>query len=333
MKESKIESSIFKYKIGREEVDVDDFSQIDIEESIIINEFDVCRIKLFGGTKDQLENLNKLGYPYEIYTINYYNLLEIKNKPKVERENAFSIREVINPKSDQEFIEILEDVLENSEWIEYKSLLSNKLMPLNLRKELARDYYSSFSNNIISNTYTGVLNKDSIGIGIFLGQFKDNTFHGAIFGLKNEYKSKGYAKYFYDFMCEVCQKRGVTHFVDEVNIFNIPSQKSASSQNLVPHKIYFNISIFPFYDFKNKIYCEIILKEYNFSSIIMYLENLFSDYKVNKVNTKSVPNHPESKIDKLVKLCPVYEDSEIFFVFHFLSMNEIKHSYYIHLLK
>ncbi|TVR76025.1 MAG: hypothetical protein EA412_14505 [Chitinophagaceae bacterium] len=333
MRHSKLESDIFKFKIGREELTTDDFSQVQFEKEIYSGGFDVCRIKLYGGKKDLLESLKKLSYPYEIYTINYFNSLLIKDKPKIERDPLFSIREVSDAKSDIEFQEILEDVLDNNDWVEYTSILSGNVMPLSLRKLLAKDYYSRFTKDYNEHAFTGVLNKENKGIGLFMGEFKENTFHGSIFGLKKEYRSKGYAKYFYDFMCEICQYRGIDYFVDEVNIFNIPSQKSASSQKLVPERIYINVSVFPFYDFLSKISCSIEVKEFTFSSIVMYLEKHFADFKIKEIHAKSVEKMTDSKVNRLIKLCPVFDSSDIYFVFHFLHNDTIKHSYYIHLIK
>lgn len=333
MKESQLESSIFNFKVGRQELHADDFSVAELEKSILKGQFDVCRIKLFGGKKDLLENLNKLGYPYEIYTINYYNTLNIKDKPRLKRDDMFSIREVSCSKEDLEFLEILEEVLAQNEWIEYKSTLSNNVMPVAQRQELAKAYYSTFCRDERPNTYTGVLNKEGKGIGIFMGEFKNDSFHGAIFGLRAAFRSKGYAKYFYDFMCEICQAKGIQYFVDEVNIFNLPSQQSALSQNLVPKKVYFNISIFPFYHFKDKIFCEMRWRDYGFSAIVHYLDQLFPEFYIKSSNAKRRLEDFDWQIDKVVQTCPLITQQEVFIVFHFLNKDKIKESYYLHLIK
>ena len=333
MKISQLESAFFNYKVGRQELYADDYTQSQLEVSILEGQFDICRIKLYGGKKDLLDSLNKLGFPYEIYTINYYNFLKIADKPKLIRDGMFTIREVHRSKEDAEFIEILEEVLDQNEWMEYDSTLSNSLMPVIQRKKLAKAYYSSFCSTERPNTYTGILNKEGKGIGIFMGEFKDNSFHGALFGLKKAYRAKGYAKYFYDFMCEICLDKGIEYFADEVNIFNIPSQQSALSQNLVPQKVYFNISIFPFYHYQDKIYCELDIKYCRYGEIVNYLEDCFPEFYIKTSHARQDERDFGMVINNVVQTCPVITEKEMFLVFHFIQKSIIKGSYYFHLIK
>lgn len=333
MKLSLNESKVFSHKVGRSEINIDNLDSLVFKKDMLTNEFDICRFKLFGGKKNIFEKLKSIGVPFEIYTINYYNFLPLDKKLKVNIPNEFSTREVLDTKTDSEFLSILNEVLSINDWLEYESLLSKNILTARLRKKLALDYYSSFCPKYKEKTYTGILNKDGKGIGIFMGEFINETFHGAIFGLVKTYRSKGYAQYFYEFMSRECKNRGVKFFVDEVNIFNLPSQKSANNQNLVPKDVYFNVTLFPFFNFKDKMFCNLNLNDFNLSSIILYLETFYHKYKIVDIKTNVFDDFKKSSDYELVKLCPILTQKDLFFVFHVLKDNKIVKSHYIHLNK
>tara|TARA_Y100000385_G_scaffold66934_1_gene66709 strand:- start:23201 stop:24199 length:999 start_codon:yes stop_codon:yes gene_type:complete len=325
MKVSREESAMFGVKICRYEGNLVSLDCDQLERDILKFNPDLCRIKVLGNDIELFEKLNSLNYYYDLYNLSYYNSLELNKLGDVERNPNLHIREVVNPIDDEDFNFVLSNLLASRSWVEYDSFLSKNILSEDKKRSASFDFYSSFSKQNDGNSYTGLMYKNDKAIGMFMGLFKGEVFFGNLFGLIDEYRGQGLSKYFYGFMYEICHERGINYFENEVNIFNFSSQQSALSQNFMPTKIYYNITIYPFSNFNSGEYVKIPVKD--FQGLFTYLSQEYKNYAVSIVKRK-VYFVGLSYVGGLI-LERKIRSAHIFLVVHFIKNGQIGESVYI----
>ncbi len=329
---SELESHYFGLNFGRYDSNIDVLDVKELESSILQSKIDVCRIKVLGSDDKVFNEINELNYPFEIYNVNYYNILDFKNHNNKLNLDGFEVREVIDADDDEDFKVVLRDVISNKTWVEYDSFLTRHLMPEEKRSSLAYEYYKKISRKNDDSRYTGMLYKEKKPIGLFMGYFKENAFFGNLFGIVKEYRQMGYAKYFYSFMYEICKRRNVHLFENEVNIFNFPSQKSAASQNFTPKELYFNFTIYPFCNDESDQFKTIHLKSYDVNTLLEYMKENLVNYFIKSINSKNYSGSTQN-IDCALIRTFVKSDEGVFVVAHFKTGNKITQSVYLEFRK
>jgi hypothetical protein len=331
MKYSKLESEILNYKVGRIALKESETALMDLQEEIYNNRFDICRIKLYANNRTLFQYLGELNCPIHIYNINYWNVLKIPEPTPFDKKD-FSIRQVQDNASDLEFQNLLKQVLQSKTWMEYEGHLSSGVFSSAIKQELAFDYYKNF--NIHSNpaAYTGILYKGNSAIGLFMGEFENRTFAGSLFGILQEYRSLGYAKYFYEFMFEQCRLRNIEFFETEVNLFNFGSQQSALSKKFVTKSIHFNLTIFPFLSLTRNQVKGLFLNEFSLTSILGHFEREYKWSKNWSIKTKEYKN--TTRAINEAKYQVVLENQKyIFIVVHLLEDEHLSKIIYIEITK
>lgn len=322
--ESKLESKKLNLKMFRCSDTIHNIPFDFLEKKIKENKIDVLRLKISAQNLSIFNDLVELGYFYEIYNINNTNILDI-NKYKVFNNNTdFSYRLVLDPENDKSFQNILYEVVKNKGWIEYDSNILAKKYTNETKNEIAMKYYGNYHS---SNQFKAVLKKGDDEIGVFMGNFENNSFYGTLFGLKEKERNKGYAKYFYNLMIEICKDKGVVFFKTDVNIFNWGSQMSASSAGFLNKKTYFNINLYPLANDTNSE--NLLLKDIEISNISTYLKSLYPDFYIDCIQSK-IYDHLY-KFDQIkIKELDISSKQKIV-VFHFYNTNILNKSTYIKL--
>jgi GNAT superfamily N-acetyltransferase len=326
---SKSESKFFELAVGRYSGNLPSLDMHQLEKDIIQVGVDVCRIKVLGSDIKLFEKLRASNYHYDIYNLNYSNKLNFTDLKTIEPLPELHVREVTNPDADDDFISVLGNILESRSWVEYDTFLSQNFLTEAKKQEASYEFYSSFSKANDGNSYTGLMYYNDIPVGLFMGLFKGEVFFGNLFGLVEKYRGKGFAKYFYGFMCDICKARGIKYFENEVNIFNFSSQKSAISQNFLPKDIYYNLTLYPFcniasHSFKN-------LKVFTFAALINYLAQTYKNYEIMTIKRKQYL--PKKEHEGALISEAIHTDLRIFLVVHFMTGKNIAETVYIDLEK
>jgi predicted transcriptional regulator with HTH domain len=324
---SESESEIFGVNVARNSNYMEGIELENANTEMMNLHADVVRIKVNGAYEPIFKKLNQLNLPYELYTINYFNKSKIGEAVNFDKLD-FSILNVENPRNHQGFMDLLNDVLESKSWFEYESELSNHILPFEKRKQLATRYYSSFSESTQKNAYSAILLKAQEPIGIFIGYFVNETYNGVLYGISSKYRTMGYAKYPYLFMMEECRKRGIKYFQNDVSIFNMVSQKATISQNLLPENIFFNITIYPYFNYLAKSSKKIKLRLYNLQGLLEYINLNFPDLSISSIKCRNYDVLNDA-IPEVYILTPAQTNSYCFFVAHFIVSAKIVESYYI----
>ena len=318
---------MFGLKIGRYSGNLTSLDVSQLESDIIQLGADICRIKVLGSDIKLFEKLNSSNYHYDIYNLNYYNKLNFNSLTDALPLPELNVREVVNPATDKDFVFVLRNLLESRSWVEYDTFLSKSIFTEAKKKLASFDFYSSFSKANDGNSYTGLMYANETPIGLFMGLYKGDVFFGNLFGLIEEYRGKGFAKYFYGFMYDICKARGIKYFENEVNIFNFTSQKSAISQNFLPKDIYYNITLYPFCNTKSSNFKKLELL--NFSSLLVYLSNTYEEHMIVNIKRKRYLNGKEYTGSLLLEA--IRTEARIFLVVHFMIGENIGETVYIDL--
>jgi len=245
---SPTESNISGYKIGRSTQHINQLDIAELKKHILDGSFDICRLKINGNQPSLFAQLNTLGIPFEIFTMNYLNEIDIheyfKYNPVIPED--FTAEPIQDTNVHPDFEQLLNGILNSKSWFEYESPLLDSLLPQASRKKLALSYYKSFCPAAQTNGRTWILRKDKEPIGLFMGNIAADHFYGVLYGIDEQYRNCGYSKYIYYLMFKECLKLKLNRFVNDVSLFNIASQKSAASSRMIPSNIYYNVTLYPF---------------------------------------------------------------------------------------
>lgn len=246
---SKNESNRLKCKFYRS---TETFSKLPFNEMEALfktEEVDILRLKLDASNMALFNELNKIPYYYEIFNLNNKYRLSIDNKLKLNENLAVNFIQV--NKVEKEYLITLNDILKNKTWLEYESLILNNKLTENKRIDIALGYYSKFSSNNKDEVVVKMFVKD-IEVGLFIAKIESNRLFGVLVGIRTKYRGMNYAKYFYNFILDYCNKNGLKYFDVEVNTFNFPSQNFVKSAGFKSTGFFYNVNIFPKFNFKSR---------------------------------------------------------------------------------
>ncbi|MBN4062029.1 MAG: hypothetical protein COA57_08225 [Flavobacteriales bacterium] len=242
---SQSESNIYGARFARAELP-NDFREEQFLEELIENQADICRVKINASASDVFLKLDKLGMPYQLYNINYTNKALINDSMKSESWSSDYQYELFDGSQGEMMKELVCKAIEKKSWVNYPSAFSKGIITPEKELEATAEFACSFSFTENASARAWLLKYRGNYIGFFMGYEREGFFEGILYGIIPEYAGKGHSKIIYQIMLHICAKNDWKYFVNDVGILNIPSQRSATGQGLVPQEIYFHFEIYSF---------------------------------------------------------------------------------------
>ena len=324
---SEQESKVFGLRIGRYSGNMVDLDTNRLVKDVLLHGVDLCRLKILGSDLKLFDKLEATNFHYEIYNLSYYNRFNFDSMKSTAPHPKLSAREVVDPGNDKDFRLVLSRLLASRSWVEYDSFLSKHLLTEEAKREASFDFYSSFSRSNQGDSYTGLMYFEDKPIGLFMGIFKKDVFFGNLFGLIEEYRGKGLSKYFYGFMFDICQAKGIRYFENEVNIFNFSSQQSAVSQNFTPQEIYYNITLFPFCNLEERAFKELPFTD--LPALLKYISESYEQFDIGSIKTRRYSQTQRYEYALVSEV--IHTANRAFVVVHFMFDSRIGKSIYVYL--
>jgi hypothetical protein len=242
---SDTESEVYGLELFRGKVE--DTSQLDgFLEELIQKGVDVCRLKVNANDKNAFAYLTEFGIPYQLYNMLYTNYVEIATLPEevFTWPKEYSFRP-FHPEEKDLMTKMTRSTIDRKTWVNYNSdLVADQIT--NDRELLASQEYACSFYSEGGSKASWIISFDGKDIGYFMGEESEDGFYGTFYGIRPEHRNKAHSKVVYMMMLSVCRERGYRFFKNDIGIMNIPSQKSASSQRMVPTDIYFHFELYPF---------------------------------------------------------------------------------------
>ena len=242
---SNTESEVYGLELFRGKVD----STIELNgflEELNRKRVDVCRLKVNANDKNAFAYLTELGVPYQLYNMLYTNYVEISALP----DEAFvwpveySFRPFI-PEEKELMSAMTKATIDKKTWVNYNSDLVKDRMTEERELAASQEYACSFYSEDGSKA-SWIISFEGADIGYFMGEESEDGLNGTFYGILPEHRSKAHSKVIYMMILSVCRDKGYRFFKNDIGVMNIPSQKSASSQRMVPTDIYFHFELYPF---------------------------------------------------------------------------------------
>lgn len=241
---SEVESKVYSLEFYRAKVEkVEDLNSF--LDALLANKVDVLRLKVNATDKDVYGFLDRLGVPYQLYNMMYSNHVQIEDLP----EEAFHTPakyscETFDPSKMGRMKDMVVRTINKKTWVNYSSDIIGDRITDELELQASQDYGCSFYAEDGSKA-SWIIRYEEQDIGFFMGQESGEGFYGTFYGILPEHRNHEHSKVVYMMMLDICRQKGYSFFVNDIGVMNIPSQKSASSQRMVPTDIYFHIELYP----------------------------------------------------------------------------------------
>jgi len=239
------ESSAYELEFYRGRAD----SVEELEELLELLEaqkVDVCRLKVNANDKRVFSFLTNLGVPYQLYNMLYTNHVSINELPDASFVwSADYDYELYTPSHADRMRKLVLETIDRKTWVNYDSdLVCDKITD---QRELisAQNFACSFyaQNGSKASWIMKYRNED---VGFFMGEEVEDGFYGTFFGIHPDYRNMNHSKVAYQMMMYLFKQCGYRYFKNDIGIMNIPSQKTATGQLMVPTDIYFHFELYPF---------------------------------------------------------------------------------------
>lgn len=242
---SNTESEVYGLELYRGKVE--DSAELEgFLEELMRKGVDLCRLKVNANDKNAFAYLTELGIPYQLYNMLYTNYVEITELP----DEAFSWPEAYSfrpflPDEKELMSNMTKATITKKTWVNYNSDLVEDCMTEDRELLASQAYACSFYSEDGSKS-SWIISFEGTDIGYFMGEESEDGLNGTFYGILPEHRSKAHSKVIYMMILSVCRDKGYRFFKNDIGVMNIPSQKSASSQRMVPTDIYFHFELYPF---------------------------------------------------------------------------------------
>ena len=240
------ESDVYGVKFARAEISFTDELQ-KLRDKLINKRIDICRVKCNASYNDVVEKMELMGLPYQLYNINYYNEVTIDDAllSELEWDSDYEY-ELYSSEKYESLRSLIKTVIEKKTWVNYNSYIANEILTKEDEVKATQEFICSFDSQINPGRKAWFLKYRNKYIGFFSAIEKDDSFHGILYGIMPEFMGYGHSKIIYKMMLKICAENNYRKFSNEIGVLNLPSQKSAASQFMVPEKVNLHFEIYPF---------------------------------------------------------------------------------------
>ena len=242
---SATESEVYGLEVYRSKVE--SCSELaGIVEECFAKKVDVCRLKVNANDKEVFAFLDRTGVPYQLYNMLYTNYVAIAGLPEeaFQWPEKYSVR-LYQPADSELMSAMVNRIIDRKTWVNYRSdMVADRIT--DERELLASQSYACSFHSEDGSRASWFISFEGEEIGYFMGEEDSDGFNGTFYGILPEHRSRQHSKVVYMMMLSICRDRGYNFFKNDIGVMNIPSQKSAASQRMVPTDIYFHFELYPF---------------------------------------------------------------------------------------
>lgn len=247
---SEVESEVYNLEFYRAKVEtVRHFNEL--LNQLVSNKVDVLRLKVNAEEKQVFSKLDEIGIPYQLYNMLYTNYVEISDLPNEAFVSPPKYEcEDFDPSKMDRMRSMVVRTINKKTWVNYNSDLISDRITDELELQASQEYGCSFYSKDGTKA-SWIIRFENEDIGFFMGEESEDGFYGAFYGILPEHRNREHSKVVYMMMLDICRKKGYRFFKNDIGVMNIPSQKSASSQRMVPTDIYFHFELYPMLSLKS----------------------------------------------------------------------------------
>lgn len=246
LKISEQESQVYGIAFARGYIQSKDWQPNDLLADILEGEIDVARLKV-PSTDDQLfTKLDSLGIPYSIYSLIVRNTIEITLEDIFEGDPELAF-ELYTAQQAPILQQVVRECIINRTATNYEDVDLAGIITQEKELEASDQYVQLYDNSSNPSRIGWLIKKGEEYIGYVFGTFRGEEFEGDFYGIIPAHRGTGrYARMVQQFLKDMCRRRGVRYFLNDVVQQNFSSLRSIIKESLVPIGSYFNIYLKPF---------------------------------------------------------------------------------------
>lgn len=241
---SETESKAYGLELFRTQLE--EFSEVsELISAIHSQHVDVLRLKVNANNKDVYSFLNSLGIPYQLYNLLYSNSVEIDEL----EDGLFHLPEGYTTErcsrlNQDRLVELVANSIDRKTWVNYESELVKHLITNNRELEAASEFAAQHSSNK-SGRSGWIIQYNGEDVGFVTGTAVGQNFIGTLCGIVPKHRGLDHSKTIYTISYQHCREKGFSTFQNHIGVMNIPSQRSATGQNMVATDVYFHFELYP----------------------------------------------------------------------------------------
>ncbi|MEZ5009065.1 MAG: GNAT family N-acetyltransferase [Chitinophagales bacterium] len=185
---------------------------------------DVVKLKINVTDRQLFNELNSLGFPFSIHSLISKNEVEIPVGYKYENTDEKITYRNAQKEDKQALREIIPKIISKPTGFNYQPLYSFNNSANYIENTIF--YLESLIDN--DNADVWLTYYDGQISGYFSGIFYEDYFEGILYGVVPEYRNKGISNYIYGTMKSICAEKNKKRFINDVQVTNHGSMKSAS---------------------------------------------------------------------------------------------------------
>lgn len=241
---SETESKAYGLELFR--VQLEEFSEVlELISAINAQHVDVLRLKVNANNKNVYSFLNSLGIPYQLYNLLYSNIVAIDEL----EDDMFNLpegytTEHCSKSNENRLVDLVVNSIDRKTWVNYESELVKHLITNNNELEAASEFAAQHSSG--KNGCCGwIIQYNGEDVGFVTGTAIGQNFLGTLCGIVPKHRGLDHSKTIYTISYQHCREKGFSTFQNHIGVMNIPSQRSATGQNMVPTDVYFHFELYP----------------------------------------------------------------------------------------
>jgi hypothetical protein len=256
---------------------------------------DVLRLKVNAKEKRVYSFLDALGIPFQLYNLLYANVVRINELD----ERMFQLpsgyeAEPCSAVNELRLNTLVANTIDRKTWVNYEA-------------ELVKDQITDEQELIASAAFARLHAYNEEGkigwiilfngedVGFVTGVANGTEFNGTLCGIVPKHRNLDHSKVVYTISYKHCIEMGYNTFRNHIGVMNIPSQRSATGQYMVPSEVYFHFELYPLSSLNAEIF-----KQFEYSESFNLQQIVKTDWKteigtrtLRSINVSSEFNQPQ----------------------------------------
>lgn len=204
---------------------------------------DLCRVKVPVTHATFIEALQNCGYWVKLSNINLFNKRTLPNSWPLDHLGDYKAVQVTS--LSDEALTIIDEIFEQKGWVNYNTLPGSLFLTHQKQKDAFVSWVGSYT--VDSGKFLWLLYYKGQAIGLYSGRAEDDDFYGDLNGLRIANRGQGHSKAFYDFIIHHAISQGHKHFITQIGLANLFSQRGSLSKDMFTENAHLQFDVFPFF--------------------------------------------------------------------------------------
>ncbi len=242
LKISASESDILNLTFARAEADVLDEKRL--MQELLDKRVDICRLRVSYDDPESFAKLTSIGIPFMLTSVLYQNSAPITDNTSAQINKDITYERVQGNEMDL-FGDVVEQAMGNETGKKYRSPLFDALVTPEKEMDALVAYAKSFNTELDNSKMAWLIRYKGEVAGFDVVERVDEGIRGILIGVLPEYRSigVGFETYNRIIIGSLIPEAIGGHFINDVQVQNIPSLKGAFRSGMLPQKGYMNYTL------------------------------------------------------------------------------------------